>query len=136
MVGSLGTMYKHIHGTAHAPSQEARKLTAVPCWCGSITEDGTNATVCAFLTVLFLLHKEKERSYRLRKWKAGSRTLLENSQKNPRTLNTVHKLLPSRTLLCRGCWVSSFLEDGSLSLLRAEWLNTVCLEPGMTIDRE
>lgn len=74
---------------------------------------------CAFLPVPLLAHMEKELSHGLRKWKAGSRTLLVNSQKNPRTLNTMHRLLLSRTLSqAGGARVSSSVED-SLHLLVA-----------------
>lgn len=90
--------------------QERETLTGVHCdplcWCGNITKDGTNMSKRAFLPVPFLL------SHRLGKWKAGSRTPLENSQKNPRILNTMHRLLLSRTLSRVGvARVSSSFED-------------------------
>lgn len=99
------------------PSSQGREtLTGVhsgpPCWCGNTTEDGTNMSKRAFLLVPFLL------SHRLGKWKAGSRTPLENSQKNPRTLNTMHRLLLSRTLSRAGvARVSSSFEDSFPALV-------------------
>lgn len=82
------------------------------CWCADIMEDRTNMSK-HFLDHAISIAHEKEVSHRLRKWKVSSRALLENSQKNPRTLNTMHKLLLSRTLSRAGvARVSSPFEDG------------------------
>lgn len=122
MVGSLGTMYKHTCPELHIrlskwPGKLGRETLpgihcSPPCSCGDIMEDGANMSKCAFLPVPLLVHMDKEVSHGLSKWKAGSRTLLVNSQKNPRTFNTMHRLLPSRILSQAGvARVSSSFED-------------------------
>lgn len=143
-VGSLGTKYKcieytdlHIRFSKWSGKRNADRCSlwsAVLVWQYHGRQNKHEQVL--FWPCHFYTH-EKEVLHRLRKWTAGSRTLLENSQKNPRTLNTMHKLLLSRTLSWTGvARVSSSSKTASLSLLLAEWLNTVCLGPEMAIGRE